>query len=238
MTNRQSNVIFYSIISMVVYALIINFFYPDFFVNILKSEKEVSLKEALNNKEYTQALSTYQQLIEERINDGEENSTETAAMYEDMANLYFILGNRSEEKKNYLKSLNIKEKLKKNDMFDFAKTYYKLGLIAEEDEQYDQAQTYYEQSLLKRLGDAQKKDERNQGMITGMHQTRLSYIRLNNEATIAVFKRLAEIHKVKNERVIAKKYYGKALAASQIVFGDEATETLAIIDLMKRLTLH
>ena len=237
MTNRQSNVIFYSVISIIIYALIINFFYPEFFEDFSKSKAELSLKEALSNKEYTQALVIYQQLVAESINDEKEGSIETANMYEDMANLYFMLGNRDEEKNYYLKSLNIKEKLTKNEFFGFAKTYYKLGLIAEDEGQYDQAQKYYEQSLLKRLGDAKKIDEHDGGMITGMHQTRLSYIRLNNKATIAVFKRLAEIHRIKNEYMIALEYYEQALAASQLTFGDEAVETLAIINLMNHLAL-
>ena len=188
MTNRQSNIIFYSVISLIIYALIINFAYPEFFENFSKSKEELSIQEAMKNGEHKKALSIYQQLIAERINDGDETTAETAAMYESMADLNYKLGNRAEEKSHYLKSLNIKKNLKKNDMYGFAKTYYKLGLITEEEKQYDQAQTYFEESLSIRLGN--KGDEKDRGkpeetgMIEGMHESRLSYIRLNNEETI------------------------------------------------------
>lgn len=113
MTNRQSNIIFYSIISIIIYALIIHFSYPEFFENFSKSKEELSIGEAMNKGEHKKALDIYQQLVEERISDDNENSVKTAAMYEDMAKLYFLLGNNSEEKNYYLKSLNIKKQLKK-----------------------------------------------------------------------------------------------------------------------------
>lgn len=237
MTNRQSNIIFYSVISLIIYALIINFSNPEFFENFSKSTEELSIKEAMNSGEHNKALVIYQQLVEERINDDNEINVETAAMYEDMANLYFLLGNKAEEKNYYLKSLNIKKQLKKNDMFGFAKTYYKLGSITEEEGKYDQAQMYYEKSLSKRLGDPDKIKEEDAGMINGMHQTRLNYIRLNNEATITTLKKLGAIHNIKKEYAIAKKYYDRALTASKITFGEDATETLDLIDLIKRLAL-
>jgi len=237
MTNRQSNIIFYTIISLIIYALIINFTYPEFFENFTKSKEELSIKEAMNQGEHNKALTIYQKLVQEKINDNSENSVEAAAMYEDMANLYFLLGNKVEEKNYYLKSLNIKEQLKKIDMFGFANTYDKLGSLAEEEKQYDQAQMYYEKSLLKRLGNAKKVNEEDEGMITGMHQTRLSYIRLNNEETIAIFKKLGVIHTIKKEYVIAKKYYEKALTASKLTFGEDDIKTLEIMNSMKRLAL-
>jgi tetratricopeptide (TPR) repeat protein len=236
MTNRQSNIIFYSIISIIIYAIIINFTHPDFFVDLSKSKEEISIKEAMNNEEYMQALVIYQQLVQKKLSDDSENSVELAIIYEDMASLHSLLGHNAEEKKYYLKSLAIKNKLKSNDMFGFAKTYYKLGLIAEEERQFDQAQMYYEQSLLKRLGDTKKVDEQDQGIITGMHQSRLSYIRLNNEATIATFIKLAIIHSIKEDDDVAKKYYLKALAASKITFGEEANQTLAIMESIKQLS--
>ena len=191
----------------------------------------------MKNGEHKKALGIYQQLAEERISEDDENTAETAVMYEDMADLYYKLGNKSEEKNYYLKSLNIKKQLKKNDMFGFAKTYFKLGQIAEEENQYDQAQMYFEESLSKRLGDTDKEEGEEKGMITGMHESRLNYIRLNNEGTIATFKKLGAIHKIKKEYVIAKQYYEKALAASKITYGDDATETSEIIDLMNRVEL-
>jgi hypothetical protein len=237
MTNRQSNIIFYSVISIIIYALVLNFSNPEFFENFSKSKEELSIKEAVNSGEHNKALVIYQQLVEERINDDNEINVETAAMYEDMANLYSLLGNKAEEKNYYLKSLKIKEQLKKNDMFGFAKTYFKLGLITEEEGQYDSAQIYYEKSLSKRLGDPEQVKEQDTGMITGMHQTRLNYIRLNNEATITTLKKLGAIHNIKKEYTIAKKYYDKALTASKITFGEDAAETLDLMDLIKRLAL-
>lgn len=237
MTNRQSNIIFYTIISIIIYALIINYSNPEFFENFSKSREELSIKEAMNKGEHNKALAIYQQLVEEKISDDNENSVETATMYEDMANLYFLLGNKVEEKNYYLKSLNIKEQLNKIDMFGFANTYDKLGSLAQEEKQYDQAQMYYEKSLLQRLGNTKKGKEKDEGMITGMHQSRLDYIRLNNEETIATFKKLGAIHNIKKEYAIAKKYYEKALTASKLTYGEDDIKTLEIMNLMNRLAL-
>ncbi|WP_299878939.1 tetratricopeptide repeat protein [uncultured Cocleimonas sp.] len=241
MTNRQSNIIFYSVISLIIYALIINYAYPEFFEDFSKSKEELSLKEAKQNGEHKKALNIYQQLVAERISDGDEKTAETATMYEGMADIYYKLGNDAEEKNHYLKSLNIKKKLKKNDMYGFAKTYFKLGLITEEEKQYDQAQQYFEQSLSIRLGnkgnetDQEKTEE--QGMIEGMHESRLSYIRLNNEETINTLKKLGAIHKIKKEYPIAKQYYAKALAASKLTYGEDASETSEIKDLLNRVEM-
>lgn len=235
MTNRQSNIIFYSIISLIIYALIIHYTHPEFFENFSKSKEELSIKAAIDNGEHNKALTLYQQLLEERISDGNENSVETSTMYEDIANLHSLLGSKDEEKNHYLKSLDIKEKLKKIDLYSFANTYEKLGGIAEEERQYDQAQMYYEKSLLKRLGSTDEIED--EGMITGMHQSRLSYIRLNNEATITTLKKLAKIHNIKKEYAIAKNYYEKALAASKLTFGEDDVKTLEIMNLMNRITL-
>ena len=98
MTNRQSNIIFYSIISLIIYALIINYTNPEFFENFTKSKKELSIKEAMNKGEHKRALTLYQQIVEDRISDDNENSVETALMYEEMAKLYSSLGNKVEEK--------------------------------------------------------------------------------------------------------------------------------------------
>ena len=235
MTNRQSNIIFYTIISLIIYALIINYTHPEFFENITKSKEEHLIKESINDGEYNKALTIYQQLVEERISDASENSVETATIYEDMAELYSLLGNKKEEKNYYLKSINITKQLKEIDKYGLANTYDKLALLAEDERKYDQAQMYYEKSLSKRLGDTDKVED--EGMISGMHQSRLSYVRLNNEETIATFKKLAIIHNLKKEYVIAKKYYEKALAASKLTFGEDDIKTLEIMKLMNQITL-
>ncbi|MEH6455731.1 MAG: tetratricopeptide repeat protein [Cocleimonas sp.] len=237
MTNRQSNIIFYSVISLIVYALIIHFAYPEYFEDFSKSKEELSIKKAMNNGEHKKALTLYQEVINERMSDDNANNSETAVMYEDMAKLYFLLGNKAEEKNHYLKSLTVKEQLKKNDLFGFANTYEKLGSLAEEDKQYDQAQMYYEKSILQRLGNIDTDKKEDKGMISGMHQARLDYIRLNNEATIATFKKLGAIHNLKKEFSIAKKYYEQALTASKLTFGEEDVKTMEIMHLMKRLAL-
>ncbi len=235
MTNRQSNIIFYSVISLIIYALIINHFYPEYFENFTKSKAELSIKVAMDDGEHGKALAIYQQLLEKKIEQGNESSLETAAMYEEMANLYSLLGNKSDEKNYYVMSLNIKEKLKKVDRYSFANTYEKLGEIAEENREYDQAQLYYEKSLSHRLGDTEKDED--EGMITGMHQSRLNYIRLNNEATITTFKKLAKIHNIKKEYAIAKNYYEKALTASKLTFGEDDAKTLEIMHLVNSIRL-
>jgi len=237
MTNRQSNIIFYSIISLIIYALIIHFTYPEFFGNFSKSKEELSVKEAMNNGEHSKALTIYQKLEIEIISDDGENNIETATMYENMAKLYFLLGNNVEEKNYYLKSLNIKKQLKKIDLVGLANTYDKLGSLAEKEKKYDQAQMYYEKSLSQRLGNTKNGKEKDKGMITGMHETRLSYIRLNNEETIATFKKLGAIHYIKKEYVIAKNYYEQALTASKLTSGEDDIKTLEIMELMKRLAL-
>ncbi|ASJ75378.1 tetratricopeptide repeat protein [Granulosicoccus antarcticus] len=234
MTNRQSNIIFYSVISIIIYALIIHFIYPDFFGNLTKSKQELSIKEAVDKGENNIALDLYQKIIEERIKDDNENNAETAAIYEEMARLSLLLGSKVEEKNYYLKSLHIKEQLKESDMYGFANTYDKLGSLAEDDKQYDQAQMYYEKSLLKRLGDTENIKKEEEGMITGMHNSRLRYIRLNNEATISAFKKLGNIHGLKKEFAIANNYYEKALTASKLTFGEDSAETLEIMSLMNR----
>jgi tetratricopeptide (TPR) repeat protein len=233
MTNRQSNIIFYSIISIIIYGLIINFYYPEFFDDFSKSKEQLSVEAAVSRGDNHKALLIYQQWVEKLINNNNEVSVKAAAIYEEMANLHFLLGNKIEEKNYYLKSLSIKTKLKKNDIFVLAKTYYKLGLIAEDEGQYSQAQMYYEKSLQARLGNTIKIED--EGIITGMHNSRLSYVRLNNEETIATFKKLGEIHAIKKEYSIAKKYYEKALAASKTTLGEDDAETLKIIKLISQL---
>ena len=109
MTPRQSNIIFYTFLSFVVTALIVDANYPEFFDDFAKTKEELLLKEAVNKGDHNRALTYYQFLIEERISDGNEIDTETAIMYEDMAKSYALLGNKVEAKNHYLKSLNIKK---------------------------------------------------------------------------------------------------------------------------------
>ena len=59
--------------------------------------------------------------------------------------------------------------------------------------------------------------------------------RLNNESTIAIFKKLAAMHIIKKEYAIAKTYYEKALTASKLVFGEDDNKTLEIMGLMNQL---
>lgn len=232
MTNRQSNIIFYSIISLIISALVTHYIYPDFFDDLTKSKNELSVKEALNKGEHSQALFLYQELIEEKIKNNDEKSPEAAEIYEGMATSHSKLGNRSQEKKYYLKSVNIKEQLKEIDTFGLTILYDKLGAIAEDDKKYDEAQMYYEKSLSKKLGN--DTDENDEGLFVGMQHSRTQYLRLNNEETIRSFIKLAEIHTIKREYPIAKKYYEQALAASKLTFGEDDDKTLEI---MNRLAL-
>ena len=236
MTNRQSNIIFYSVISLIIYALFIHYAYPDFFENFTKSKEELSIKDAINNGEHAIALSMYQQLVKTKLNDNGsgENNAEVAVIYEEMANLHSLLGNKNDEKDYYLKSVNLKEQLKKTEIIGIVTLYDKLGSLAEKDKQYDEAQMYYEKSLSKKLGSNVDKDD---GLFVGMQHTREQYLRLNNEMTIDTFKKLAEIHDIKREYDISKTYYEKALKASKLTFGEDHVKTLELMNLMNRLAL-
>lgn len=234
MTNRQSNIIFYSIISIIVCALATNYIAPDFFDNLNKSKEERLIKKSIKSGEHNRALTVYHTLVEERIASNNENTAETAVMYESMADLYRLLGNKNQEKTYYLKSLSIKEQLEKSVISGFAKTYDKLGSIAEEEENYDQAQMYYEKSLSKKLGNT--KENNDDGLLMGYQHDRERYFRLNNESTIATFKKLAAVHTTKNEFDTAKDYYEKALAASKLTFGEDDSRTLEVMRLISQLT--
>ena len=67
MTNRQSNIIFYCVISIIVYVIIVNNFYPDFFEDFTKSKTELSIKEAESKGEHSKALMMYQDLVREKV---------------------------------------------------------------------------------------------------------------------------------------------------------------------------
>ncbi len=235
MTPRQSNIIFYTCISLIVTAIIIDATNPDFFGDMAKSKEELLLKEAVNKGNLNQALTSYQLLIEERISDGNEIDTETAKMYEDMAKSYALLGNKVEAKNHYLKSLNIKKQLVKNDLFAFSNTYYQLGVLAEEEQQTDQALMYFEKALFEMLGDTTETEEEGGGYTSTMLKSQIKYARLNNVVTIAIFKKLAAMHIIKKEYAIAKTYFEKALTASKLAFGEDDNKTLEIMGLMNQL---
>ena len=237
MTNHQSNIIFYTVISFIVTAIIIHVTNPEFFGDLGKNKEELLLKEAVKKGDHNEALYYYQLLVDERISNGNDINAETAVLYEDMAKLHSSLGNTAEEQNHYLESLNVKEKLAKNDVFAFANTYYQLGVLAEKQQQYDQALRYFEKALSKRLGDTTEAEEADDGFTTSMHKSRLKYIRSNNEGTIATFKKLAAMHIIKNEYAIAKAYYERALTASRLTFGENDIRTLEIMDLVKKLEL-
>ena len=235
MTPRQSNIIFYTFLSFVATAIIVDKAAPDFFGDIAKSREELLLKEALNKGNHNQALTSYQLLIEERISDGNEIDTETAVMYEDMAKSYALLGNKGEAKNHYLKSLNIKKQLVKNNLYAFSNTYYQLGVLAEEEQQTDQALMYFEKALFEILGDTTETEEEEGGYTSTILKSQIKHARLNNESTIAIFKKLAAMHIIKKEYAIAKTYYEKALTASKLVFGEDDNKTLEIMGLMNQL---
>lgn len=231
MTNRQSNIIFYSVISLIIFAVILNHTNPEFFENLTISKKELSVKEAMDKGQNRKALTIYQQMVKDKIHDNNENTIHTAAIYQDMAYLHSLLGERDEEIYYYSKAVNIKEQLTEIDVTGIVSIYDKLGSLAEEDEQYDQAQIYYEKSLVGKLGTTKEADD---GLFVSMMNTRTNYLRLNNEKTIATFKKLGEIHYLKREYDIAKQYYEKALTASKLTFGEDDVKTLEIINLMNR----
>lgn len=235
MTARQSNIIFYTLISFVVIAIIIDTTNPDLFDDFSKSKEELLLKEAVNKGNHNQALTSYQLLIEERISDGNEIDTETARMYEEMAKSYALLGNKIEAKNHYLKSLTIRKQLGKNNLFAFSNTYYQLGVLAEEEQQTEQALMYFEKALFEMLGDTTETEEEGGGYTNTMLKNQIRHKRLNNEGTIAIFKKLAAMHIIKKEYAIAKTYYKKALTASKQVFGEDDKKALEIMGLMNQL---
>ena len=237
MTNRQSNIIFYCVISIIVYVIIVNNFYPDFFEDFTKSKTELSIKEAESKGEHSKALMMYQDLVREKVSGGEEASPETADIYEAMANLHLLQGNKAEAKNHYLKALGIREQSNTKKISNIITTYNKLGSIAQGEEQYDEAQMYYEKSLAKMLGNSQVRNEGDEGVFEGLQNAQEGYKRLNNEWTITAFKKLGEIHQIKKEYPIAKEYYDKALAASKLTFGEDDVKTQEIIGIMERFGL-
>ena len=92
MTNRQSNIIFYTVISLILTAIVIHVSNPEYFGDLSKSKEELQLKEAVKKGDHKEALHYYQVLLDERITNGKEINAETAVMYEDMAKLHSSLG--------------------------------------------------------------------------------------------------------------------------------------------------
>ena len=70
MTPRQSNIIFYTVISFVVTAIIIEKTNPGCFDDFTKSKEELLLKEAVNKGDHNQALTSYQILLKFHLVDG------------------------------------------------------------------------------------------------------------------------------------------------------------------------
>lgn len=234
MTTRQSNIIFYSIISLIISAIIIHYIVPDLFSDFSKSKEELTIQAAIDSKEYERALSLYQ-LKEKGINTSNENSADVATMYKEIAQLHEVLANKKKEKEYLLKYLSIHEKLKKTDtLSNIIKIYDRLGLLEENEEQYDEAQFFYEKSLSIKLGTSEEKDD---GLFMGMQNSRERYLRLNNEQTITTLKKLGEIHTIKREYLTAKKYYERALNASKLTFGEDDSKTVEIMKLMNQIVL-
>ena len=233
MTNHQSNIIFYTVISIIVTGIIIHANNPDFFGDLGKSKEALLLKNAVSNGDYNQALTSYRSLVNERISNGKEFSAETAIMYEDMAKIYYSLGNPSDAKTYYLNSLDIREQLARNDVFAYADTYYQLGVLSEEKQQYNQALTYFEKALSKRLGNTT--DDEPDGFTVGMHKSRLNHLRLNNAGTIDTLKKLAEMHIIKNDHTTAKSYFERALTASKTVYGENDDQTKKLTNTIQQL---
>ncbi len=225
MTNRQSNIIFYAVISLIMSALLINMFAPEVIQQATDSKEQITIRKSLQEGEYQTALANYETLVNSEL-ENNKNTIELANLYEEIAQVQRQLGNNVEENNYYLKSLAIKKSLKKIDIFSLAKTYYQLGIIAEQSEQLNQAQNYFEKALTTRLGVIVDLKEEDLGMFDGMQQSRLQYQRLNNEGTIANYLKLANIHKLKEQQAIAKEYYDKALAASILTFGEDDKRTL------------
>lgn len=235
MTNRQSNIIFYGVIALIAYGLIVNHFYPDFFEDLGKSKEELSIKEAVAQGDHTQALSLYRGLLLKRLGTDKETTTDTAEIYEEMAQLHAKADDTAEAKAHYLKALETKKRLNPVNTYSVSKTYFDLGTIAERDKHIDQAQSYYEQALSTRLGKPRSADD--EGIFEGLQNNQQRYKRLNNAGTIAIFNRLAALHVAKKDYTSAKNYYERALEASKLTYGEDDAKTQEVKDLIKTLPL-
>jgi len=99
MTNRQSNFIFYSVITLIVCAIATHYLAPNFFENLTKSKTELSINEAMENGEHKIALSLYQQLLDKNLKNENKNDEETATIYSNMAK-YILFSAIELKKKN------------------------------------------------------------------------------------------------------------------------------------------
>lgn len=232
MTNRQSNIIFYAIICLVLSTGIINLYYPEFFERFSKSSAQLSVEEALAKGELNKALAGYNALIRQS---DEQDSVETAQLYEAAAQVAAKLGNDHQRKDYYLKALAIRKPLEKKDRYSLAAVYTQLGLIAETENRLEQAQAYYEQALATRLGDVVLKDQGDPGMFIGLQNERVKYTRLNHPETIATYQQLAQIHLAQQHLTKAREYYAQAMAASQITFGEDSVEVSLLQGLIDEL---
>jgi len=226
MTNRQSNIIFYAILSLILSALIINALNPELIQQVTDSDEELAINDAIKAGDHQRALANYQTLIKKTQ---QHNSIELAKLYDSAALISqqqlkdFTLANDY-----YLQSLAIKQNLPKVDIYSLANTYFQLGVLAQNQQQLEQAQEYYEKALTTRLGTIIDLKDEELGMFDGMQQSRLQYQRKHNEGTIANYLKLAETHQLMQQQAIADDYFNKALETSIEVFGAQDERTLAL----------
>ncbi len=237
MTNRQSNIIFYSAVALFVIVALTNVYYPQLFEGFTKSDQELQIKEAMAKTEYDKALAIYGELINEKTNQGESNTAETAQMYQEVANIYALMGNSEQEQQFYLKALPIRQQFQEKDRYSLAQVLHQLGLLAKQEKRWNQAQQYFEKSLYARLGDIEQFEDKNKGMFTKLQAQRVNYKRLNHAETIVTFQRLAEVLVSQEDFQSAKDYYQRALAASEQIYGEDSAEVLVFSKLIKQLPL-
>ncbi len=235
MTNRQSNIIFYSAVALFVIVALTNVYYPQLFEGFTKSDQELQIKEAMAKTEYDKALALYGEMVNDKVAQGESSTAETAQLYQEIAEIYALQGNSEQERQYYLKALPIREKLQEKDRYSLAKVNFQLGKIARQENRLDQAQQYFEKSLFARLGFVDLPESVDQGMFTKLQQQRINYKRLNHAETIAAFQQLAEVHVDKEDYQAAKDYYQRARSASVEVFGEDSAQVVAFSKLLEEL---
>ena len=226
MTNRQSNIIFYSAVVLFVIVALTNVYYPQLFESFTKSSQELQIKEAMAKTEYDKALAVYGEIINDKVTQGESSTAETAQLYQEVAQIYTLQGNSEQARQYYLKALPIREKLQEKDRYSLAKVNSQLGRIARQENRLDQAQQYFEKSLFARLGFVDLPENIDKGMFTKLQQQRINYKRLNHAETIETFQQLAEVFVNKKDYQAAKNYYQKALSASVEVFGENSEQVV------------